>query len=175
MCGLCHIPSFYMVQSNHRSSFFSATFSHRRRIFSVLPPLLLLPLRRLSRSPCRPQPTPPLHHPPPSPMSSPHALLSIVAAASTWHQRLGHPGLAVLHKLQRSSSIVCNTTKSKLCHTCQLGKHTRLPFASSTTSTSHCFELVHCDVWTSPVISNSNHKYYLLILDDFLITVGSFL
>jgi transposase InsO family protein len=105
--------------------------------------------------------------PPPSPMSSPHTLLSIAAAASTWQQRLGHPGLAVLHKLQRSSSIVCNTIESKLCHACQLGKHMRLPFASSTTSTSHCFELVHCDVWASPVISNSDHKYYLLILDDF--------
>ena len=42
----------------------------------------------------------------------------------------------------------------------------RLPFASSHKVASRPFELLHCDVWTSPVISNSGYKYYLVILDD---------
>jgi len=29
------------------------------------------------------------------------------------------------------------------------------------------FELVHCDVWTSPVASVSGYQYYLVLLDDF--------
>jgi hypothetical protein len=29
------------------------------------------------------------------------------------------------------------------------------------------FDLVHCDLWTSPVLSLSGYKYYLVILDDF--------
>jgi transposase InsO family protein len=29
------------------------------------------------------------------------------------------------------------------------------------------FDLVHCDVWTSPVLSTSGFKYYLVLLDDF--------
>jgi hypothetical protein len=29
------------------------------------------------------------------------------------------------------------------------------------------FQLLHCDVWTSPVISNSGLKFYLVILSDY--------
>jgi IS30 family transposase len=29
------------------------------------------------------------------------------------------------------------------------------------------FDLVHCDLWTSPVLSISGFKYYLVILDDY--------
>ena len=53
------------------------------------------------------------------------------------------------------------------CHACQLGKHVRLPFSHSTSVTHAPFDLVHCDVWTSPVLSNSRFKYYLVLLDDF--------
>jgi len=42
--------------------------------------------------------------------------------------------------------------------------------SSFCTSTSHIvspFEIVHCDVWTSPVPSISGYSYYLVLLDDF--------
>jgi hypothetical protein len=58
---------------------------------------------------------------------------------------------------------------STLCHACQLGRHVRLPFSSSTTRTTRPFELIHCDLWTSPVLSTSGFKYFLVILDDFTI------
>jgi hypothetical protein len=29
------------------------------------------------------------------------------------------------------------------------------------------FDLIHLDLWTSPVVSVSDSKYYLVILDDF--------
>ena len=29
------------------------------------------------------------------------------------------------------------------------------------------FDLVHCDLWTSPVLSLSGYKYYLVVVDDF--------
>ncbi|KAL8152123.1 hypothetical protein V2J09_021931 [Rumex salicifolius] len=29
------------------------------------------------------------------------------------------------------------------------------------------FDLIHCDLWTSPVMSVSGYKYYLVIIDDF--------
>jgi hypothetical protein len=32
---------------------------------------------------------------------------------------------------------------------------------------SVAFELLHCDVWTSPVKSISGFQFYLVILDDF--------
>ena len=50
---------------------------------------------------------------------------------------------------------------------CQLGKHVRLPFSSSTTASSAIFDLIHCDLWTSPIIRNSGFRYYLVIVDDF--------
>jgi hypothetical protein len=52
------------------------------------------------------------------------------------------------------------------CHACQLDRHTRMPFANSTSRADNIFDLIHCDLWTSPVVSVSSHKYYLLIIDD---------
>jgi hypothetical protein len=40
-------------------------------------------------------------------------------------------------------------------------------FPSSDNVAALPFHLLHCDVWTSPVLSNSGFKYYLVILDDF--------
>lgn len=54
-----------------------------------------------------------------------------------------------------------------LCHACQLGRQVRLPFSLSSSKTTVAFEIIHCDVWTSPVSSVSGFKYYLLLLDDF--------
>jgi hypothetical protein len=35
------------------------------------------------------------------------------------------------------------------------------------TRTTHSFELIHYDLWTSLVLSTSGFKYFLVILDDF--------
>jgi hypothetical protein len=95
----------------------------------------------------------------------PHALT--VVAPTTWHRRLGHPGPAALSNLSRSSFIQCTSTKHDFCHAYQLGKHTRLPFCSSSHRVEHPFDLIHLDLWTSLVVSVSVSKYYLVILDDF--------
>jgi hypothetical protein len=41
-----------------------------------------------------------------------------------------------------------------------------MTFASSTSRIVNIFELIHCDLWTSLVVSVSGHKYYLIIIDD---------
>jgi len=48
-----------------------------------------------------------------------------------------------------------------------LGQHLRLPFYTSTSSVSHPFEIIHYDIWTSPVLSSSGIKYYLIFIDQF--------
>jgi transposase InsO family protein len=48
-----------------------------------------------------------------------------------------------------------------------LGKHARLPFSSSNNVAAFPFQLLHCDVWTSPILSNSGFKFYLVLLDDY--------
>jgi hypothetical protein len=95
----------------------------------------------------------------------PHTLT--VVALITWHRRLGHPGPDALSSLSRSSFIQCTSNKHDFCHACQLGKHTRLPFCSSSHRAEHAFDLMHLDLWASPVVSVSGSKYYLVILDDF--------
>jgi hypothetical protein len=55
----------------------------------------------------------------------------------------------------------------EFCHAYQLCKHTRLPFHSSSHRVEHPFDLIHLDLWTSPVVSVSGSKYYQVILDDF--------
>ncbi|GJV75638.1 ribonuclease H-like domain-containing protein [Tanacetum coccineum] len=87
----------------------------------------------------------------PSPL--PHAFL---VSQHTWHQRLGHPGGEVLRRLVSSNFISYNKEKPLvLCHACQLGNNVRLPFVSSNIVNSSCFDIIHSDVWTSPIPSLS--------------------
>jgi hypothetical protein len=99
----------------------------------------------------------------PSFVAAPTAL---VASASTWLHRLGHPGVDTMSKLSNAYSIICSRRTHDLCLTCQLGHHTRMPFVSSTSHVDNNFDLIHYDLWTSPIISIFGCKYYLVILDD---------
>jgi hypothetical protein len=102
-----------------------------------------------------------------TPTSAPHVLAAATSSV-TWHRRLGHPGREVMSKLSSSTSVSgCRGSFEHLCHACQLGRHVRLSFPISSSRAAGIFDLIHCDVWTSPVISISGYKYYLLILDDF--------
>ncbi|KAJ9547665.1 hypothetical protein OSB04_020208 [Centaurea solstitialis] len=103
---------------------------------------------------------------PPSPQSA-VASANVAVSFDVWHRRLGHPGAAVFQFLLSRKFIACSSQNSSLCHACQLGKHCRLPFSLSATKTSRVFELIHSDLWTSPVTSLSGFKYYVLFLDDY--------
>ncbi|KAJ9544405.1 hypothetical protein OSB04_024112 [Centaurea solstitialis] len=103
---------------------------------------------------------------PPAPRST-LASANVAVSFDVWHRRLGHPGAAIFQFLVSRKFIACSSQSSALCHACQLGKHCRLPFSLSTTKTSRVFELIHSGLWTSPVISLSGFKYYVLFLDDF--------
>ena len=54
-----------------------------------------------------------------------------------------------------------------MCSACRLGKHTRLPFQSSSSFSLFPFQTLHLDVWTSPVVSISGYQFYLVVLDDY--------
>ncbi|GJX25893.1 ribonuclease H-like domain-containing protein [Tanacetum coccineum] len=91
----------------------------------------------------------------PSPI--PHAFLT---SQHMWHQRLRHPGSEVLPRLISRNFISYNKEKpSILCRVFQLGKHVRLPFVSFSTPVTSCFDIVHSDVWTSPIPSLPGFKY----------------
>jgi histone deacetylase 1/2 len=86
-----------------------------------------------------------------------------------WHKRLGHPTASALAHLPLQFLSECNNSSPTVtvCDACQLGKQTRLPFSVSHSRASSPFDLIHCDLWTSPVVSCSGYKYYLVVLDDF--------
>jgi len=104
----------------------------------------------------------------PAPSSTTATLTTATSSTSLWHRRLGHLGHTALSKLISSNAISCNNKHNidHVCHACQLGRHVRLPFSVSYSRATHPFDLIHCDLWTSPVVSVSGYKYYLVILDD---------
>ncbi|GKB21569.1 ribonuclease H-like domain-containing protein [Tanacetum coccineum] len=87
---------------------------------------------------------------------------------SLWHQRLGHPGDAVIHTLSSRGLVSYNKQNTQhLCRACQLGKQTKLSFQRSTTIVTSPPDIIHSDLWTSPVSSLSGYKYYVLFLDHY--------
>ena len=44
----------------------------------------------------------------------------------------------------------------------------KLPFTSVEHFSTHCFDIIHTDVWgPSPILSNLGFRYFLLFVDDF--------
>ncbi|KAI3690006.1 hypothetical protein L2E82_47980 [Cichorium intybus] len=103
------------------------------------------------------------------PFTTPSSASALLATShDRWHARLGHPGAPVLDLLRSKFSISCNKpTTSSLCNACQLSKHTRLPFYDSQSVTYAPFDIIHCDLWTSPVLSKTGYKYYMVLIDNF--------
>jgi hypothetical protein len=77
----------------------------------------------------------------------------MLASIDLWHRRLGHPNNTTLSFLLQEFCIPSSSAyhDSSLCNACPCGKHVRLPFGTSSTYSTFPFELVHCDIWTSPV------------------------
>lgn len=67
-----------------------------------------------------------------------------------------------------SNSIKCNNDSlDSSCQACQLGKQIKQPFYPSVSNVSKPFEIIHSDVWTSPLESMSGIRYYVLFLDHY--------
>ncbi|GJT53246.1 ribonuclease H-like domain-containing protein [Tanacetum coccineum] len=100
--------------------------------------------------------------------SSQNPVVLLSFSSTTWHRRLGHPGDDVLRRLESGNLISCHKPKlPTLCHACQLGKHAKLPFYNSKSLVDSVFEIIHSDIWTSPIPSESGIKYYAIFLDHF--------
>ncbi|GJU32330.1 ribonuclease H-like domain-containing protein, partial [Tanacetum coccineum] len=91
-------------------------------------------------------------------------LLVLLRGINTWQ-----PGEEVLRSLVSRQFISCNKEKSPhICHACHLGKHVRLPFSSSDSVVTHCFEIV---IWTSPLRDAMYDEYNALIRNSIWILV----
>ena len=107
-------------------------------------------------------------YPVPSHLNKHTALFVTAESSSIWHRRLAHTNNHTLNSLISSGLLSCNKDKFlPCCNACQIGKHIKLPFHKSLTQSNKPFEIIHSDVWTSPVHSLSGCRYYVLFLDDF--------
>jgi len=79
------------------------------------------------------------------PLRLPPTAALVVGASLPWHRRLGHPSHEVMTKLASVIPSCTKETSNSLCHACQLGRHIRSPFTSSTSRASNNFDLIHCD------------------------------
>jgi hypothetical protein len=100
-------------------------------------------------------------------MCLPAAHSFVASSTPLWHRRLGHPGHETLSKLASVIAMCNKDARSTLCHACQLSRRVHLPFRTSTSRVVNNFDLIRCDSWTSPILSVSGYKYYLVILDNY--------
>ena len=87
----------------------------------------------------------------------------------SWHSRLGHPSFSVLQTLVSQFSLPLSQTSQKQfpCSHCLINKSHKLPFYSNTISSKSPLDYVYTDVWTSPIVSFDNFKYYLILVDHY--------
>ena len=54
-----------------------------------------------------------------------------------------------------------------MCSDCAINKTQKLPFHQRTISSSRPLQYIFTDLWSSPVISVDNYKYYLVLVDHY--------
>ncbi|XP_071700421.1 uncharacterized protein [Rutidosis leptorrhynchoides] len=97
---------------------------------------------------------------------STHSAFS-VSSSNLWHKHLGHPGANIFRSLSNINYIPCNpSNKNNICQVCVFGKHVRLPLYNSSNITHSPFDILHSNLWISPIVSHNGHRYYMLLLDD---------
>jgi len=98
------------------------------------------------------------------------ALIGIRTTSLMWHFRLGHPSLDIVQRVVKDRHLPVsefNFNKTSTCNSCQLGKGKRQPFHASNRVSLSPLELIHSDIWTSPITSVSGCKYHVIFVDDF--------
>ena len=84
-----------------------------------------------------------------------------------WHHRLSHPAPPTLLHALKSSNIVYFGSLTK-CILCLSNKSHKLPFSTSSVSSSYPLEILYSDLW-GPALVNSidGFCYYVIFMDHF--------
>lgn len=109
---------------------------------------------------------------PKAPGSNPPSLSFASVTTTTlpdWHSRLGHPATSILQTMisKFHLPLASKDLRNKPCNACSINKMHKLPFSVSTLTSSSPLEIVFSDVWTSPLLSIDNFKYYVIFVDHF--------
>ncbi|KFK44388.1 hypothetical protein AALP_AA1G251100, partial [Arabis alpina] len=104
--------------------------------------------------------------------SSPTAFAASPSSTTTlqsWHSRLGHPSSLIFNNIVSRFSIPISKQSSQplSCSDCFINKTHKIPFSKSTITSSKPLEYIYSDVWSSPILSLENFKYYLIFVDHY--------
>ncbi|KFK45117.1 hypothetical protein AALP_AA1G346500, partial [Arabis alpina] len=105
--------------------------------------------------------------------ASPSTLTSFFASTTPklsttdWHHRLGHPSTTILHNIVSKFSLPCSRSVNNVCSDCAINKTHKLPFSQTSIVSTYPLEYVFTDLWSSPVLSIDNYKYYLVLVDHY--------
>lgn len=90
----------------------------------------------------------------------------LACGPTLWHQRLEHLGPCVLRFLFLKF-IACDKDSTYVTFNWfRLSKHVRLPFTSFL-AVYNAFNIIHNDIWTSPIQIISGIIYYVLFLGHY--------
>ena len=106
----------------------------------------------------------------PSVTSSPLlAFSNVKTTSSEWHSRLDHPSFTIMKNIVSKFFLPLSSplSSSTYCNACSCNKSHKIPFSSSTLTSSHLLELLFYDVWTSPVSSVDGFQYYVIFVDHY--------
>jgi hypothetical protein len=90
--------------------------------------------------------------------------------STNWYNRLGHTCTQTVARLVINSLLLVHMFQlAYVSEPCQLAEIKQLVFVDSVRD-SHCpLELVRSDVWTSPILSISGSKYYVVFINKYYV------
>ncbi|PKA49930.1 Retrovirus-related Pol polyprotein from transposon TNT 1-94 [Apostasia shenzhenica] len=100
---------------------------------------------------------------------SPTAFIGERTNKSSWHARLGHPSLRIVHHIICKYGLpISPSSKSRICSACMKAKSHKLPFSLATSASYSPLELIYSDIWgPAPIASNGDFSYYVIFVGDF--------
>jgi hypothetical protein len=83
------------------------------------------------------------------------AFIGVTAISEIWHHRLSHPAPPIINKLKQFAQlpVLGPTSHESLLESCQIAKSKSLPFSESNIVTAEPLEIIHYDLWSSPITS----------------------
>ena len=97
------------------------------------------------------------------------AFSSVKATSSEWHHRLGYPAFPILRHLVSKFGLDLSSpiTITSNCNACHCNKSHKLPFHSSSITSTQPLQIIFFDMWTSVVFTYDDFKYYVIFVDHY--------
>lgn len=88
---------------------------------------------------------------------------------SRWHARLEHPSASILNSVISHFKLLLlfSTKKKCLAPIVLLIRAINSFFSKSSITSNRLLQIIFSDLWSSPITSIENHKYYIVLVDHY--------